>query len=188
MSGAVSEITGQAAGRMEKTVSAFESELAKIRTGKASTGLIEGLEVDYHGAKMPLGQIAGLSAPDPQTVLIQPWDETVTGEIEKAINQSDLGLTPVRDGKAIRLSVPPLSGERRGELTKVAGRIAEDHRVSIRQARKDLNTRVKAMEKDSEMSKDESKKALDGIQGSTDKFIARINALLEKKEKEIAEI
>lgn len=188
MSGPADEITRQMAERMGKTVSAFEAEIAKIRTGKASTGLLEGLEIDYHGAKMPLNQVAGLNVPDPQTVAIQPWDETATGEIEKAIKQSDLGLTPVRDGKIIRLSIPPLSGERRSELVKVASRIAEDHRVSVRQTRKDLNTRVKTMEKEGELSKDESKKALDDIQKSTDLFIAKINALLERKEKEIAEI
>ncbi len=188
MSGTSADIKKQTAERMEKTVSALGSELSKMRTGKASTGLIEGLEVDYHGSRMRLNQIAGLSTPDPQTVLIQPWDETIIGEIEKAVNQSDLGINPSRDGKMIRLSIPPLSEERRKELVKIAGRIAEDHRVSIRQARKDLNTKVKAMEKDGEISEDESKKALAEIQKSTDDFIKMINALIEKKEKEILEI
>ncbi len=173
---------------MSKTLSALESELSKLRTGKASTGLVEGLEVDYHGAKMPFNQIASINAPDPQTILIQPWDETVIGEIEKAVNQSDLGLTPVRDGKTVRLSIPPLSGERRKELIKVAARMAEDHRVSIRQTRKDLNTKIKAMEKAGELSEDESKKTLSDIQKSTDEFITRINSILQKKEKDIMEV
>jgi len=188
MSGTRNDIRKQVAERMEKTVSALESELSKLRTGKAQAGLLDGLEVDYHGAKMPLKQVAGLSVPDPQTVLIQPWDETVTGNIEKAVNQSDLGLTPARDGKMIRISVPPLSGDRRKELVKVAGRIAEDHRVSVRQARKDSNTKVKAMEKNGEISEDESKKTLAEIQKSTDDFIKKINASLERKEKEILEV
>ena len=187
MTGTSEDIRKQTAERMEKTVSALEDELSKLRTGKASTGLLEGLEIDYHGTKMPLNQVAGISAPDPQTVVIQPWDETVTGEIEKAVNQSDLGLTPARDGKIIRLSIPLLSEERRKELVKIASRIAEDHRVSIRQTRKDLNTKVRAMEKEG-MGKDESKKALSDIQKSTDEFIAKINSLVEKKEKEIMEI
>ncbi len=188
MSGTSEDIKKQTAERMEKTVSVLAGELGKLRTGKASTGLLEGLEVDYHGTKMPLNQVAGLSAPDPQTVLIQPWDETVIGDIEKAVNQSDLGITPARDGKIIRLSIPPLSEERRKELVKVAGRIAEEHRVSIRQTRKELNTKVKAMEKDGEMSEDESKKAMADIQKSTDDFIKRINSLFERKEKEVLEI
>ncbi|WP_462137019.1 ribosome recycling factor [Candidatus Mycalebacterium sp.] len=187
MSGTSEDIRNQTAERMGKTISALEGELSKLRTGKASTGLLEGLEVDYHGSKMPLNQVAGISAPDPQTVMIQPWDETIIGEIEKAVNQSDLGLSPARDGKLIRISIPPLSEERRKELVKVSSRIAEEHRVSIRQARKDLNTKVKAMEKEG-MSEDESKKALANIQKSTDEFIAKINSLVEKKEKEIMEI
>ncbi len=188
MSKALAEIKKLMEQRMGKTISALESELAKLRTGKASTGLIEGLEIDYHGTKMPLNQVAGLNVPDPQTVLIQPWDETVIGEIEKAVNQSDLGLNPARDGKMIRLSIPPLSEERRKDLVKVAGRIAEEHRVSIRQTRKDLNTKVKNMEKGGEFSEDESKKALADIQKSTDDFIKKINSALERKEKEVLEI
>jgi len=185
MSETSGEIRKQTSDRMGRTLLALESELSKLRTGKASTGLVEGLEVNYHGAKMPLNQIASISAPDTQTVLIQPWDETVTGEIEKAVNQSDLGLTPVKDGKLIRLSIPPLSGERRKELIKVAARMAEDHRVSIRQTRKDLNTKIKAMEKAGNISKDESKKTLADVQKSTDEFIARVNSLFEKKEKDM---
>lgn len=188
MSGVSSDIKKQVAERMGKTVSALESELSKIRTGKASTGILEGLEVDYHGTATPLKGVAGLSTPDPQTVLIQPWDEAVTGEIEKAINRSDLGLTPARDGKLIRISVPPPNEERRKELVKVAGRIAEEHRVSVRQTRQDMNAKVKAAEKSGDMPEDEGKRTLADIQKSTDEFIKKINALLEKKEKEILEV
>ncbi len=188
MSEATESIKSQTAERMGKTVSALEVEMAKLRTGKASTGLIETLEIDYHGAKMPLNQVAGLTVPDPQTVLIQPWDETVIADIEKAINQSDLGIAPARDGKMIRISIPPLSEDRRKEFVKIANRIAEDHRVSVRQTRKDLNTKVKAMEKEGELSEDESKKTQTDIQKATDEFIGKINSMLGKKEKEILEI
>lgn len=174
--------------RMKKTISVFESELSKIRTGRASTALVESLKVDYYGVQTPLNQIANVSVPDPKTILIQPWDENVINDIERAINQSDLGINPSNDGKVIRLSIPPLTEERRKELVKYVGKVAEDHRVAIRQIRKDDNNQVKEIEKKESLPEDQITKILSRIQDLTDKYIEKINFILDKKEKEIMEI
>lgn len=174
--------------RMKKTIKVFESELVKVRTGRASPGLVEGLKVDYYGTQTPLNQISNIGVPDPKTILIQPWDDNVINEIEKAIIQSDLGITPSNDGKIIRLPIPALTEERRKELVKYVGKITEDHKVAIRQIRKDSNNHIKDIEKKENVPEDDIKKTLSEIQELTDKFINVINNLFEKKEKEILEI
>lgn len=174
--------------RMQKTIGVLESEFAKVRTGRATTGLVDGIRVDYYGAPTPLNQVSNVSVPDPQTILIQPWDDNMIVEIEKAISQSDLGITPMNDGKVIRLTIPPLTEERRKEIVKYVAKIAEEHRVAIRQIRKDTNNKIKDIEKNESLSEDEIKKSLSEIQTLTDNFISNIKTILEKKEKEILEI
>ncbi len=173
--------------KMEKTVSLFEKELAKIRTGRASIALLDSVRVEYYGKKVPLNQVATLSVPESRLIVIQPWDPKLIQDIEKAISSSGLGLNPVDDGKVIKVPIPPLSEERRKELVKLAGKVAESSRVAIRNIRREANEHYRALEKNKEISKDDLKKYLDKVQKLTDKFIEKINELLEKKEKEIME-
>jgi ribosome recycling factor len=173
---------------MQKTLNVLQREFASIRTGRASVSLLDGITVDYYGTPTPLNQIATLSAPESNLIVIQPWDPTTIKEIEKAILRSDLGLTPTSDGKVIRLSVPPLTEERRKQLVKVVKKIAEESRVAIRQIRKDGNDDLKRLEKNKEISEDELHKAQEQIQKITDKYMKKIDELLEKKEEEIMEI
>ncbi len=173
---------------MQKTLNVLQREFASIRTGRASVSLLDGITVDYYGTPTPLNQIATLSAPESNLIVIQPWDPTTIKEIEKAILRSDLGLTPTSDGKVIRLSIPPLTEERRKQLVKVVKKIAEESRVAIRQIRKDGNDDLKRLEKNKEISEDELHKAQEQIQKITDKYTKKIDELLEKKEEEIMEI
>ncbi|HWP46754.1 MAG TPA: ribosome recycling factor [Candidatus Limnocylindrales bacterium] len=173
---------------MQKTLNVLQREFASIRTGRASVSLLDGITVDYYGTPTPLNQVATLSAPESNLIVIQPWDPTTIKEIEKAILRSDLGLTPTSDGKVIRLSVPPLTEERRKQLVKVVKKIAEESRVAIRQIRKDGNDDLKRLEKNKEISEDELHKAQEQIQKITDKYMKKIDELLEKKEEEIMEI
>ncbi len=174
--------------KMSKSVHAFDSELSKMRTGRASTSLVEHILVDYYGTQTPINQLATISTPEARTVLIQPWDTSAISAIEKAIMKSELGINPTNDGKVIRLSLPVLTEERRKDMVKQVGKLAEDYRVSIRQIRKDMNGKVKDAEKDQHVPEDEAKKFLHRIQELTDKYILRINERFEKKEKEILEI
>lgn len=184
----VEEIILEAEDKMDKTVHVFDSELSKIRTGRASTALVEHISVDYYGTQTPINQLATISTPESRTILIQPWDTNAITSIEKAIMTSDLGVNPSNDGKVIRLAIPTLTEERRKELVKYVGKLAEDYRVSIRQVRKDINHKIKEAEKEQHISEDETKKNLHEVQELTDKFINKINERLEKKEKEILEI
>lgn len=184
----VEEIELDAEDRMEKTIRFFESELSKVRTGRASSTLVEGIKVDYFGVATPMNQLANISVPEPTSILIQPWDQNVIPEIEKAISQSDLGITPMNDGKIIRLSIPPLTEERRKELVKYTAKIAEENRVAIRQIRKDVNNQIKDLEKKQNLPEDDIKKSLNDVQELTDTHINKLNSILERKEKEILEI
>ncbi len=175
-------------GRMNKTLSAFNTELTKIRTGRATSALVDHIIVDYYGVETPINQLASVSIPEPRTILIQPWDMSAIPEVEKAIMKSELGINPSNDGKVIRLGIPTLTEDRRKELVKYVTKVAEEFRVSIRQIRHDVNHFVKALEKEEGIPEDRIKKNLDNIQKITDKFIKNINALLEKKEKEILEV
>ena len=171
--------------RMQGALDTLGREFAGVRTGRASTGLLEGIRVDYYGTPTPVPQVASLSVPDPKTLLIQPWDASLLPAIEKAIMKSDLGLTPANDGKVIRLVMPPLNEERRKQLAKAVGKLAEDARVAIRNIRHDANKKLKTMEKDKKISEDDGRRGQDQIQKITDKFIQRVDELLKKKEQEI---
>ncbi len=173
--------------RMEKSIAALKDEFNAIRTGRASAALFDKVRVDYYGQPTPLNQVATISVPEARSVVIQPFDKTLIGEIEKAIQKSELGLHPSNDGKIIRIAIPPLTAERRKELVKQAKAAAETSRVAIRNIRRDGNDDLKKQQKDSKLTEDELKTAEDALQKSTDKFIADINKILETKEKEIME-
>jgi len=184
----VEDIITKAQHKMEKAVAAVSHEFSGLRTGRASAVLLEKLLVDYYGTKTPLQQIASFSVPEPQLLIIQPWDKTVISAIEKAILQSDLGLTPANDGNVIRIAFPPLSEERRKELVKVAKKMAEDGRVAVRNVRREANEHLKELEKKHEISEDDLKRAQQKIDDLTKKFIEEIDKLLNHKEKEILEV
>ncbi len=184
----LADILNDTEERMKKTISAFSSELTKIRTGRASAGLVDHIIVDYYGAETPINQLATVSVPEPRTILIQPWDTNAISDVEKALMKSELGINPSNDGKVIRLNIPTLTEERRKELVKYVSKVAEEFRVSIRQTRHDVNHFVKALEKEEGIPEDRIKKNLDNVQKLTDKFIKEINEMLEKKEKEILEV
>ncbi|MBI4590959.1 MAG: ribosome recycling factor [Candidatus Rokubacteria bacterium] len=171
--------------RMQGALDALAREFAGVRTGRASTGLLEGIRVDYYGTPTPVPQVASLSVPDPKTLLIQPWDASLLPTIEKAIMKSDLGLTPANDGKVIRLTMPPLTEERRKQLAKAVGKLAEDARVAIRNIRHEANKKLKTMEKEKKISEDDGRRGQEQIQKITDKFIQRVDEILKKKEHEI---
>ena len=173
--------------RMKKSVDKCEKELIGIRTGRASTALLEEIKISYYGVATPLKQIATLTVPEPRMVLIQPWDKSVIKDIEKAISSSDLGLNPTNDGNVIRVSFPPLTEERRRQLVKLVRKIAEEYKIAIRNIRREGNEEVKEMEKEKMISEDEAKRALKEIQKITDEFIKLIDELVERKEKEIME-
>ncbi|MFA6142625.1 MAG: ribosome recycling factor [Candidatus Omnitrophota bacterium] len=180
------EIMHDAETKMKKTVEATHREFSSIRTGRASTALVDGIKVDYYGASTPLKQLAAVSTPDARLVVIQPWDKASLGDIERAILKSEIGIAPTNDGKVIRLSMPPLTQERRAELDKVIKKIAEDGRVSLRTARHTSVEIVRKSEKDKVITEDEKFKGQDDIQKLTDKYIKEIDDLLAGKEKEIS--
>ncbi len=174
--------------RMASAVEAYQHELAKLRTGRASLAVVDGIQVDYYGVQTPLNQVATLSVPDPSTITIAPWEPKVLAEVEKAILRSNLGLTPNNDGRVIRLNIPALTEDRRKSLVKVAHEVAEGSRNSIRQVRRDGNDRFKQMEKDKEISEDQMHDGQEQVQKLTDTYIEKINTILKKKETEILEV
>ncbi|MGH7825248.1 MAG: ribosome recycling factor [Candidatus Binatia bacterium] len=173
---------------MDQSIGALRKELSKIRTGRASTALLEGIIVEYYGANTPLNQLATLSAPEPRLLVVQPYDRSVIGDIEKGIFKSDLGLTPANDGKVIRVPIPQLTEERRKELVKHVRKIGEEYRVSIRNHRRLAIEQLKEREKKKEITADENKQGQDRIQKITDDFIGRIDKVLKGKEEEIMEV
>jgi ribosome recycling factor len=181
------EILSELGQKMAKTVEAIGKDFKKIRTGRASTALLDGIKVECYETQMPLEQVASLSAPEPRLLTIQPWDQSVIGEIEKSILKSELGLTPMNDGKLIRISIPPLTEERRKELAKLARKMAEESKVAIRNHRRDANEMFKQMKNDKDISEDEFFKAQDEVQKITDEFIEKIDTVTKEKEKEILE-
>ena len=174
--------------RMKSSLDALRHEFATIRTGRASVSIFDGVTVDYYGTPTPLNQVAKLAVPEPTLITVQPFDPSITEAIEKAIRKADLGLNPANDGKIIRVPVPALTEERRKQLAKKASQMAEGGRTAVRQIRRDANEEVKTMEKDHEISQDDSKRALDDIQKMTDRCVAMIDEVLQAKEKEILEI
>jgi ribosome recycling factor len=171
--------------RMKKTIEATQRSFNTIRTGRASTSLLDRVMVDYYGAETPLKSLANLTTPDATTIMIQPYDKSSMGQIEKAISLSDIGLTPNNDGQLIRLNIPPLTKERRKELVKMAGKLAEEGKVGIRNIRRDAIDEIRKQEKNSDISEDESRDLQDEIQKVTDDFNQKIDDLLAVKEKDI---
>jgi len=182
------DIYADAEEKMDKAIAAFQRELSTLRAGRASPSLLDRIEVDYYGVPTPLNQLAGVSAPEPRLLVVQPWDKQAMTEIEKAIMKSDLGLTPSNDGNVIRLTIPELTEERRKELVKYVRKKAEEGRISVRNIRRDANDEIKKLEKESEISEDESRRSQDSIQELTDQKIEEIDKLLEAKEQEMMEV
>jgi ribosome recycling factor len=182
------EIYKEEEKNMEATINALHREFGSIRTGVASLSLLDPIRVDYYGNLTPLNQVASLSIPESRLITIQPWDKSLMGPIEKAIQSSDLGINPSNDGKVIRLSVPPLTEERRKQLVKVVRRYAEEARISIRNSRRTAIETVKKAEKEKNLSEDESRKGQTHIQKITDEYIEKIGQITEKKEQEVMEV
>ena len=174
--------------KMKKSISVLEADLATLRAGRANPAVLNKITVEYYGAVTPLPQIGNISVPDPRTILIQPWDGSILGEVEKAILKSDLGLTPTNDGKAIRLSFPPLTEERRKEIAKVIRTKCEDSKVAIRSIRRDAMDSFKKAQKNAEITEDDLKGIEKDIQKLTDNFIKDIDTIMTNKEKEIMEL
>jgi ribosome recycling factor len=174
--------------KMEKTLSTLKTDLGKVRTGRASLALFDQIRIDYYGTPTPLQQVATLAVPEPRLITIQPWDTSIIGEIEKAILKSELGLTPMNDGKIIRISIPRLTEERRKELVKVVRKMAESSKVALRNIRRDANEHLKDLEKNKKISQDQLRQWMEKVQTSTDKYIEKADGVLSVKEKEILEI
>ena len=185
---AITERIAEARQRMEKSLEALGRELGTIRTGRASPALVERLQVDYYGTPTPLQTLAGISVPEPTQLLIQPYDRSALGSIEKAIQKSDLGLNPTNDGQVVRITIPQLNEERRKELVKVVHRKAEEARVSVRNIRRDAVDHLRKLEKEGHVSKDEIEGRLGDLQKITDQFTGRIDEAQQKKEAEILEV
>jgi ribosome recycling factor len=184
----VKDVENSAKTRMEKVLGDLQHALASIRTGRASISLLEPVRVDYYGTPTPLNQVATLHVPEPSLITLQPWDASQIGPIEKAIRSADLGLNPSNDGKLIRVPIPPLTEERRKEIVKRLHGVAEDHRVSIRNVRRDANEAFKKLLKDKLISEDDEKHALDDSQKITDGYMQRIDQAAKTKEKEVMEL
>jgi ribosome recycling factor len=174
--------------KMQRSVEAMERDFAAIRTGRASTALVERVTVDYYGTPTPLNQLAGISVPDPHLIVIQPWDRSVLSSIEKAITRSDIGLVPNVDGTVVRLNVPPLTEERRREMVKQVRKRAEDARVEIRHHRREAADQLKKGLKEADISEDEERRELDGLQKVHDRYIDTIDARSDRKEAEVMEV
>ena len=184
----VKDVEASLRARMEKAVSDLQHEMGSIRTGRASLSILDHIRVDYYGTPTPLNQLANLHVPEPSMITIQPWDVSQIGAIEKSIRASDLGLNPANDGKIVRLPIPPLTEERRKELVKKLHATAENHRVGVRNIRRDGNEATKKLLKDKKITEDEEKRALDEIQKMTDLYMGKIDSAAKTKEKEILEI
>lgn len=184
----MSEVIFEMAEKMDKSLDAFKTELTKIRTGRASLSLLDGIKVDAYGSLMPLNQVGTLTIPESRQIVIQPWDPQVMSSIEKAILKSELGLTPINDGKVIRINIPQLTEERRKELVKLVKKIAEEYRVAIRNHRRDAIDTLKKQKKNKEISEDEQFKLQDEAQKETDSYIASIDKVAADKESEVMEV
>jgi ribosome recycling factor len=183
-----SEIGEELEDKLKKSLVALKKDLSKLRTGIASVSLLEDIKIDYYNQPTPLNQVAAIGVPDSRTITVQPWDNTVINEIEKAIQKSDLGVNPASDGKIIRLSFPKLTEERRRELTKVGSKMLENTKIAMRNVRRDINEKLKKMEKDKVLSQDDLRKHQDEVQKITDKHIEMAEKIYLEKEKEIMAI
>jgi ribosome recycling factor len=184
----VKEIFASHEEKMKKALEVLRKEYGSLRAGRATPSLLDKLSVDYYGTPTPINQVANISVPEPRLIIIQPWEKTMIAPIEKAIQKSDLGITPNSDGSVIRLNIPQLTQQRRTELVKVVHKKAEEDRVAVRNLRRDANEGIKKLEKDRLISEDEAKKAQDDMQKLTDKYIKEIDHVMTVKEKEIMEV
>jgi len=184
----MSEVILDMAEKMEKSVEAFKNELAKVRTGRASLALLDDIRVDAYGSSMPLNQVSTLTIPESRTIAIQPWDPQVLPAIEKAILKSDIGLTPVSDGKIVRLNIPQLTEERRRDLVKQVKKVAEEFRVAVRNVRREAIDTLKKLKKDKEIAEDDLFKLQEEAQSETDAYIAQIDEITASKEKEMMDV
>ena len=185
---ALKELSADLKRRMDQAVAGFQSNLASTRTGRASAHMLDQVKVDYYGTLTPITQMAQVSTPEAQTILIQPYDPSIVKEIEKAIQASDLGFNPLSDGKLIRVPVPPMTEERRREVVKHLNRVLEEHRTAVRNVRRDGNDALKKLAKDKKISEDEEKRALEEVQKMTDEEIRRMEELSRKKEAEVMQV
>ncbi len=182
------EILARTEARMQKGVEHTQQDLSTIRTGRANATLLDGVKVDYYGTPTPLNQVAAISAPEPKLLVVQPWDKTVMQEVVKAIQRADLGLNPSSDGNLIRLPVPSLNEERRKQLSKVAARVAEEGKVTVRNMRRDANDELKKLEKSGDVAEDVSHRTQAEVQKLTDRFVKQLDEMLELKRQEIMEV
>jgi ribosome recycling factor len=182
------QVLNQAEEKMKKAIAAFQRELGSIRAGRANPSLLDRIQVDYYGAATPINQLAGVTVPEARLLVIQPYDKTAIADIEKAIQKSDLGLTPSNDGSVIRITIPPLTEERRKELAKLVKKYAEDAKVALRNIRRDANEDLKKLEKEGEITEDELRRNNDDVQKLTDKYTTEADAVMANKEKEIMEV
>ncbi len=174
--------------QMEAAVDAMRREFAGVRTGKATPNLLDTVRVDAYGSKVPLNQVATVNTPEPRLIVIQPWDKSLIGDIERGIQTADLGLNPSNDGTVIRVPIPPLSEERRKDMVRLLHKMAEEGKISVRHARQEANKEIKQREKDHEISEDDAHRQLDEVQRITDEFIGRIDEMMAKKEAEVMEV
>jgi len=184
----VEDVLSETESGMNKAIEAFQRELAKVRTGRANLGLLDGVKIDYYGTMTPLNQVASLNVADARLITIKPWEKNMIPVIEKAIRSSDLGLNPVADSELIRLPIPALTQERRKELVKLIKKMTEDARVAVRAARRDANDMLKGFQKDGEISEDDAKNGQKKVQDLTDAFVNKVEDIGDKKEKELMEI
>ena len=182
------EVTKQCRQVMQKGFEHFQTEMTKIRTGRASAAMLDDVRVEYYGSMLPINQVATLSVPESRLIVITPWDKAAVAPLLKAIQKADLGLQPIDDGKVIRLSIPPLNEERRREIVKTAKKQAEESRVSIRNIRRESNEKLKSMQKAGDMTEDELRRLEDQVQTMTNEFIKKVDEALAHKEKEILEV
>ena len=178
----------EARSSMDKSVRGLRAELQKVRTGRASTALLDGIQVDYYGTPTPLNQLANMSTPDPRLIVVSPYDKGSINAIEKAIQASDLGLTPSNDGKVVRIPIPPLTEERRKELVKHVHRLAEDHKVGVREGRRDALSMLKDLESEGAVPADDRRREEKKIQGLTDDYVKKIDEMTAQKEEEILQV
>ncbi len=184
----VTLVQGEARDAMEKSLRSLRAELQRIRTGRATTALLDGIQIDYYGTPTPLNQLANLSTPDPRLIVVSPYDKGAMGDIEKAILASDLGLTPSNDGKVVRIPIPPLTEERRKELVKHVHRLAEDHKVGVREGRRDALSLLKDLESEGAVPADDRRRGEKGIQALTDEYTRKIDEMSSRKEEEILQV
>ena len=182
------EVYEEVERKMERSIEALRKDLSRIRTGRASLALLDGISVDYYGIATALNQMATLAVPESRLITIQPWDKTQIGPIEKAIQRSDLGLTPTNDGTLIRLSIPPLTADRRKDLVKQVKKVGEESKIALRNVRREGNDMLKSLEKDKSVSEDDWRRGQDQVQKITDRYIAQIDEILQSKEHEVMEV